>query len=805
MILWYEQPALERPTGKNRQKIGYLETALPMGNGRLGGMFGGGIRTEHLLLNEITLWMNSRRGEQPQIQSGSRIGAGQYLELVRQAYRDGCYGNGPESMEDLATRYLASKFPLGNYAPFADVWITTGHETKNTRAYRRVLDLCNGLGSVTYQMGNAQFRREYFCSYPHDLLVARFEATNAKMDLSVKIGSKHKKVQIKAENNEITLRGMARMVHDDMQFILTLRIDPEDGSLTVTENATIDISGTTAVTFYIAGYTDYLPIFPAFKGRDFGADCRQTIATAAKLGYRLLKKAHVHDITSHMNRCRLELEYEPSGKPTSELIGGEGSVELDNLYFNYSRFLQLCCSRSAPVPSNLQGIWNDSLKPVWNCDYHTDINVEMNYWMVDPANLSDCFYPFQQWLKVLAQSGVYTAKETFAIDEGWSMGVNGNIFGFTAPNAHGRRMQQAAHWLCMNLFDHFAFTQNRNYLQEIYPILKGAACFFIKFLAPWKDGSLVVYPTWSPENSYLKKEYGDLNKQSYGAAWDQQVLLNLFTDCISASEILGCDEDFRHTLRKIIPRLCPQKIGRYGQLQEWPEDWDDPRDNHRHVSHLIALYPGRDISPLTTKKLAEAARIVLDHRGDESTGWSMAWKVCLWARLLNGERAHRIYRLLTAKRTYPNLFDVHPPFQIDGNFGGGAGVCEMLLQSHLRSIDPGDGAIAEVAFHSYCQSHANSRVWFPVVPNEQLSRAPYILHLLPALPPEWQRGRVTGLRARGGFEVDIEWEDNLVKRAIIRAITGGTFRLYANGQLSPVIRLNKGEVYQLNPTETNND
>ena len=371
------------------------------------------------------------------------------------------------------------------------------------------------------------------------------------------------------------------------------------------------------------------------------------------------------------------------------------------------------------------------------------------------------------------------------------------MFGFSAQNVHGRRHQQAGHWLAQNLFEHYAFGQDRQYLEEIYPVLKGAAEFFTNYLAPLKDGSLVVYPTWSPENAYLVRKYGKLNKQAYGASWDQQLVLNLFTDCIEASTVLNRDEKFRRTLQDLIPKLCPQKVGQHGQLQEWPEDWDRPEDKHRHITHLIALHPGRDISPLTTHDLAKAALVTMAHRGDQSTGWSTGWKTCFWARLHRGDKAHKIYRFLTSKRAYPNLLDFHPPFQIDGNFGGTAGVCEMLLQSHLRSIDADADTIDEAAFIAYRASSKTPGHYQPVVPDEKLTTAPYILHLLPALPSAWSTGHVSGLRARGGFEVDLAWAEGKLTKATIQSENGGVFRVYAEGELSGNITLKPGQSYSL--------
>ncbi len=795
-VLRYDAPANDNllEASKGRAKgIGYIQTALPMGNGRLGAMFSGGIDTEHLLINDITLWMNAKRGMDKAAQSGTRTVAAEDFETVRKAYREGKFGTKSGSMESLSTKYLSSTEPLGNYAPFTDLMISSGHDPAQVRNYRRSLDSRTGLGTVSYSIGDGTFTREFFCSYPHDVVVARYTAEGAKLNLTIHTTTQHKGAQVSAADNRIILSGKAKMVQDDVEFMQIIQIDAGDADVTPQPDGSVKIAGASDVTIVLAGYCDYLPVYPSFKGRDYQADCEKTITAAAKLGFDSLKKSHVDDVSTMVNRCRLELDFEPSGLTTDKLVSGDGSLELENLYFHYSRYLQLCCSRGAPVPSNLQGLWNADLKPAWNCDYHTDINVQMNYWMVDPANLSESFRPFVQWTKILAESGSHTARETFGVEKGWSMGLNGNVFGFTAQNEHGRRNQQGGHWLCQNLFDHYAFTQDRAYLEEIYPILKGSAEFFVEYLAAWKDGTLVVYPTWSPENSYLVKQYGKLNKQAYGASWDQQLVLNLFTDCIEASTVLRRDEDFRKTLQEMIPHLCPQKIGQYGQLQEWPEDWDNPKDTHRHISHLIALHPGRDISPLTTKELHQAALVTMKHRGDESTGWSTGWKTCFWSRLHNGDRAHKIYQFLTSKRAYPNLFDFHPPFQIDGNFGGAAGVCEMLLQSHLRSVNADAKTIEEAAFVAYQKDPKQQKHFVPVVPDESLVDAPYILHLLPALPTAWPNGKVDGLRARGGFEVDMQWSDNQLTKATIHAIRDSTFRVYWDGKLSETISLKQGQ------------
>lgn len=774
----------------------FIANALPMGNGRLGAMFSGGIDRELIVTNEITQWAKSSRGLDPVAQAGAKAGAGDDLEKVREVYREGKYGAKEGSMEWTANKYLCADMKLGNYSTFTEVQIETGHDPKAVSNYRRELDIKKALGKVSYSIGDALYTREYFVSHPHDAMVMHYTATNAPLDLTIGTTNRHKTQTLKAEGDQITLLAEVQLTNDLAGFTQLLRVESEGGQVTATADNRLQVSGASTVTIYLVGYNDYLPNFPAFKGRDYKADAAAGMKALVEAGYKGAKEAHLKDFQAQEQRMSLNLDFKPSGLTTDKLLKAGGSIELDLLYFNYARYLQLGCSRSAPVPSNLQGLWNPHTRPTWNSDYHFNINLAMNYWMVDPANLPHSFSPYLEYMKIMAQSGVYTARENYGIKKGWSAALNSNVYGVTGPYNTGRRVQQAGHWLSQNLFDHYTFNQDPAYLKEIYPIIKGAAEFFVDFLAPWKDGTLVVYPTWSPENFFHKKKYGAHNKQCYGASWDQQLVLNLFTDCLEASRKLGVDEDFRKTLEEMIPRLCPQKIGQHGQVQEWPEDWDDPKNTHRHISHLIALHPGRDISPLTTKALSAAALVTMGHRGDESTGWSTGWKTCFWARLHNGDKAHWFYRFLNVKRAYNNLFDFHPPFQIDGNFGGPAGVCEMLLQSHLRSIDNEATEVEKAAYVAYKSDTENPKNFLPVVPPAELADAPFILHLLPALPSAWPEGSVRGLRARGGFEVDLAWAQGKLTKATVRAMRDGSFRTYTDGKLSSLITLKKGEVHQ---------
>lgn len=788
-VLHYDKPASSDLERGNQRYSPYMREALLLGNGRLGAMFDGEIEQEYLALNEISAWANTSRGRDEVSQSGVRIGSYKHLETVREATRNEQYGSGPNSVEALATKHLGSQTRLGNYTSFTDVYISTGHDASQVENYQRSLNLRTGVGSVSYTIGDSKFTREYFCSYPDDLLVVRYASDGEPLNLKIQASTKHKTTLQQGYFNGSRLVGETPMVRDNVEFMQLIHVLEKDtrNGVTSTPDGVLSVRNGNDVTIYIAGYTDYLPSYPIFKGRDYEVDCEATISKAVSAGFGALKKAHVDDITALIDQCQLDLDFETSGLTTDQLVANGKSLELENLYFNYGRYLQTACSRGTAMPSNLQGLWNVAAKPPWNCDYHTDINLAMNYWMVETANLPSLFSPYTEWMKITAESGSYTAKEAYGA-RGWSAGLNGNVFGFTAPNEHGRRMMHSGAWLCQNLYEHYSFGQDRTFLEEIYPIIKGAAEFYVDFLAPWKDGTLVVYPTWSPENYFRHNEFGRLNKVGYGASYDQQLVYNLFTDCIEASSLLDRDKAFRKSLQDLIPKLCPQKVGRLGQLQEWPEDMDDPENMWGHnESPLVGLYPGRDISLLTNKELAEAARVTLGHRtrSGGGGGWGGAWAVSFFARLQDGEGA---YPYVVAARS-ANLFNG----QIDANFGVPAGVCEMLLQSHLRSIDNSAKTIGDAAFVAYKKNEAVPSHFIPVVPDETLASAPYILHLLPALPAAWPKGTISGLRARGGFEVDIEWKNGQLVQATIRANTDGAFRIYDQGNLSEVISLMKGQ------------
>ncbi|MDO6721352.1 glycoside hydrolase family 95 protein [Psychrosphaera sp. 1_MG-2023] len=799
--LYFTKPATvdinasDKNDTKNRGRL-FMSEALPLGNGRFGAMFAGGIESEYLVFNEISLWANAVRGLSNVEQSGTRLGAHQHLETVRKAARDSKFGKDSDSVESLGTKYLATKTPLGHYAPFADLRIETGQQRQSVSAYRRELDIANGVGTVRYEIDGVKYTREYFCSYPDDLCMIRMQSDGGVMDLRLTAASAHDKKVISTNGNELRLHGYSPMAQgDDIEFLQTAKVEVNSGGKVASYANELHVTGASEVVIYVTGYTDYLPNYPNFKGRDFLSDTKQTLNRAIAKGYSKIKTDHVADVNALMQRVEFKLNAELSDLPTDKLITQGKPLELYPLYFNYARYLHISSSRNASVPSNLQGLWNTLEKPPWNSDYHTDINIQMNYWLAETTNLSETFEPFVNWTKVVARSGQHTAKETFGVSKGWSIGLNSNVYGFTAQNVHGRRMQQGGHWVTQHLFEHYAFNKDVAYLEDIYPVQKGACEFFAGHVAPWQDGTKLVYPTWSPENYFLLDEFGKYNKQAWGASYDQQLLVNLFTDCIEASTVLNRDVKFREALQKLIPELTPQKINAHGMIQEWPADLDDPKNTHRHLSHLIALHPGRDFSPLTTPTLSAASEKVMMARIKRGE-WAAAWRSALWARLRNGEEALSYLDDLVLTQKADNMFN-GKPWQIDGNLGAGAAVAEMLLQSHLRSINPNAQNIEEAAFVAYQEDPKKTGQFIAVTPPRTLINAPYILDLLPALPKKWQQGSIRGLKARGGFTVDISWDKGLLTNATIYAKHGGTFRIFANGKLTKEITLEKNGTYIL--------
>ncbi|NLO69578.1 MAG: glycoside hydrolase family 95 protein [Porphyromonadaceae bacterium] len=739
-VLWYDKSA------------GNFNEALPLGNGRIGMMVYGDVFNEKINLNESSLW-----GGGPTCTEAPENSV-ENLQKVRELLFQEKWTEASSVLRNIQGKNSQSFVPMGDL--FIDLQYKSNSEPKN---YVRQLDLNTALAKITFAIDTINFEREYFVSAPDQVAVIKLKSSvDKQLNFKVSGNTPFNFASIRAvDNDEFLVSGQVpievnsspryplvyqnEMGQKGMRYQYRVKIILKDG--TISSNPFLKVENATEAIIILSAATSYNGFDKRAdtEGKDENAIAENYLRKAIEKSFEELKHNHIADYQSFYNRVSLKINtISQSIKPTNirlkEYSNGAEDYDLETLYFNFGRYLMISASRPGGIPVNLQGLWNHNTRPSWGSNYTVNINLQMNYWPAEMLNMSELTDPLISQIKNMSVTGAQIAKNYYNM-RGWTSHHNSDIWAHVNPVGHQvgdpkwANWSLGSPWLSQHLFEHYRFTGDKDFLANTaYPIMKSAGDFCLDWLVE-KDGYLITAPSTSPENVFID-DAGNKGVVTIASAMDLEIIWDLLTNLIEASEVLKTDAAERQIWKNTKSKLLPLRIGKDGNLIEWYKDWKDEDPQHRHVSHLFGLHPGRQISPITTPDLAKASKKTLDIRGDGGTGWSKAWKINFQARLLDGEHAYKMYRELLSKSTLPNLFDTHPPFQIDGNFGGISGVGEMLLQSHLDEI-----------------------------------------HLLPAIPQSWKSGEINGMKAREAFQVDIKWEKSKLKSAVIKSEQGNPCKI----------------------------
>ena len=768
MKLHYERPAE------------YFEEALVIGNGTMGATLYGGVKKDKISFNDITLWTGEPESE------NSSPDAFNAIPEIRALLDNEDYQGADKAQYKVQGHYSE------NYQPLGTLTIEYLDDTVGISDYHRWLDIGNATARTQYLKGGKLFTSDYFASAPDSVIVIRLKSENKEGIHALLSFDSPLPHSSQVADNEISVEGYAAYHSFPVYYKAEdkHRYDPERGIHFKTlvrvlsvdgrvknrySDSRIEIDGSTEVLIWVANVTSFngFDKDPVKEGRNYRSHVEKRMKCAIGKTYDALREAHIRDYKYYFDRVKLDLgdtDDDIAALPTDKQLlfytdCKQRNPDLEELYFQFGRYLLISSSRTPGVPANLQGLWNESVLPPWSSNYTVNINLEENYWASGTANLIEMQYPLIEFIANLSKTGRKTAKDYYGVERGWCLGHNSDIWAMTCPvglnegDPSWACWTMGGTWLSTHIWEHYLFTLDKEFLCEFYPVLKGAAEFCMDWLVE-KDGKLVTSPGTSPENKYITPD-GYVGATSYGNTSDLAMIRECLIDAAEASKVLGVDKSFRKRIKKTLSRLYPYQIGKDGNLQEWYYDWQDQDPYHRHQSHLFGLYPGHHLSVEETPELAAACARTLQIKGDETTGWSTGWRVNLLARLRDGEKAYHMYRRLLryvspdnykgedARRgggTYPTLLDAHSPFQIDGNFGGCSGVIEMLMQSSTNKIV-----------------------------------------LLPALPESWADGKVQGICARGGFVVDMEWKNREVASLIVSSLKGGQTEICFNGVSKKVV------------------